>query len=134
MHSATDSGLPFFDFQAGHLTWRGLSSLFDLFTILAAFFIGKRLRGNAVGLLAAVFFAASPLAIQKAHFATVNSITAFLVTAALYFALLVQKRGNLQSYIFFWRSYRRGGRQQNQRGATGWHHRCCRQHTGGANL
>ena len=101
MHSATESGLPLFDHQGGHLTWRGISSIFDLFTILAIFVLGRRLRGNWVGLIAALFYAASPLAIQKAHFATVNSVTAFLVTAALYFAVVAQQRGKLRSYILF---------------------------------
>ncbi len=101
VRNATSSGLPFFDYQSGHLVWRGLSALFDMLTILAVFALGRRVHGNWVGLLAAVFYAAAPLAIQKAHFGTVNAIASFLVTLALYMAVAVQQRGKLSHYLLF---------------------------------
>lgn len=99
--SAADAGLTLFDFQGGHLVWRGLSMLFDMLSILAVFAIGARIHNRWVGLLAAVFYAAAPLAIQKAHFGTVNAIASFFVVLALYFAIRAQQRGRLQLYLLF---------------------------------
>ncbi len=101
VRNATASGLPLFDFQGGHLVWRGLSAIFDLLTIVMVFALGKRLHGTWVGLFAALFYAAAPLAIQKAHFGTVNAIASFLVTVALYFAVAVQQRGKYRYYLLF---------------------------------
>ncbi len=95
------SGSPIFDWQGGHLVWRGLSMIFDLLTVLLVFALGARLHNRWVGLAAAVFYAAAPLAIQKAHFGTVNAITVFWVTAALYCAVVVQQRGRLWAYLGF---------------------------------
>jgi YYY domain-containing protein len=75
-----------FDFQGGPLVWRFFSALFDCGTILLIFFIGARLHGRGVGLLAALLYAAFPLAIQKAHFGTVNAITTFFVALAIWAA------------------------------------------------
>ena len=101
VRSATSSGLPLFDFQGGHLVWRGLSAIFDLLTIIAVFALGKRVHGTWVGVFAALFYAAAPLAIQKAHFGTVNAIASFLVTAALYLAVCAQQRGRFIHFLLF---------------------------------
>ena len=101
VEAATTSDFPLFDFQGGHLVWRGISMVFDALTILAVFALGRRIGGNWVGLLAALFYAAAPLAIQKAHYGTVNAATSFMVTVALYYAVAVQQRGNLGSYVLF---------------------------------
>jgi len=93
------SGL--FSYQGQTLIWRHLSALFDTLTIIVIFFIGRRLHNNWVGLIAAVLYAAAPLAIQKAHFGTVNAITAFFVTAALWAAVHVQQRGRYLHYTLF---------------------------------
>ena len=101
VRAATDAGLPLFYFQGGHLVWRGFSTIFDILGILAIFALGARMHNRWVGLLAAVLYAAAPLAIQKAHFGTVNSIAALFVILALYFALRVQQRGRLMPYLLF---------------------------------
>ena len=101
VQTATRVGIPIFDWQGGHLVWRGLSMIFDLLAVLLVFALGARLHSRWVGLAAAVFYAAAPLAIQKAHFGTVNAITAFWVTAALYCAVAVQQRGRLWAYLGF---------------------------------
>ena len=97
----TDAGLPFFDYQGGHLVWRGISTIFDVLTIMMVFALGRRTHNSWVGLLAALFYAAAPLAIQKAHFGTVNAVTSFFVTLALYYAIGAQQRGRLGSYFMF---------------------------------
>ncbi|MCY4018561.1 MAG: DUF2298 domain-containing protein [Chloroflexi bacterium] len=101
VRDATEAGFPLFDWQGGHLVWRGLSALFDLLTIVLIFALGSRIQGRWVGLIAAALYAAAPLAIQKSHYATTNAIAACLVTLALYFAVTVQQRGRLSSYLFF---------------------------------
>lgn len=101
LRQATAAGLPLVDFQSGHLVWRGISTIFDLLTILLVFALGRRIHGSWVGLLAALFYAAAPLAIQKAHFGTVNAATTFFVTLALYYAVGAQQRGKLGSFLLF---------------------------------
>lgn len=101
VRGASEAGFAIFDFQGGHLVWRGISMIFDLLTILAVYALGRRMRGEWAGLLAALFYAAAPLAIQKAHFGTVNAATSFLVTLALYCAVAVQQRGRLREYLLF---------------------------------
>ncbi|MGB1288331.1 MAG: glycosyltransferase family 39 protein, partial [Aggregatilineales bacterium] len=90
-----------FDFQGGTLTWRFLSAFFDVGTIILIFFTASRMHNRWVGLLAAVLYAAAPLAIQKAHFGTVNSVTAFFVMLALWAAVAVQDRGRYGYYAIF---------------------------------
>ena len=101
IRAATDAELPFFDFQSGHLVWRGFSMIFDILSILVIFAIGARLHNRWVGLMAAAFYAAAPLAIQKAHFGTVNAIASFFVILALYFAIRAQQRGRLLFFLLF---------------------------------
>lgn len=90
-----------FDWQGDHLVWRGLSALFDLLTVVLICALGSRLHGRWAGLAAAALYAAAPLAIQKSHYATTNAIAACLVTLALCFAVAVQQRGKLSSYLLF---------------------------------
>ena len=101
VRGAVDAGLPVFDWQGGHLVWRGLSAIFDLITILLIFALGRRMHNRWVGLAAAILYAAAPLAIQKAHYGTTNAIAACMVTLALYFAVAVQQRGKLLHYLLF---------------------------------
>jgi len=97
----TQAGNPLFDWQGGHLVWRGMSMIFDMLAVLVVFALGARLHNKWTGLLAAVLYASAPLAIQKAHFGTVNAVTSFLVTFALYCAVVVQQRGRLWAYTLF---------------------------------
>ena len=101
VRDAATAGLPLFDWQGGHLVWRGLSALFDFLTIILIFAMGTRLHNRWVGLIAAILYAAAPLAIQKAHYGTTNAIAACMVTAALYLAISVQQRGKLSAYLLF---------------------------------
>ncbi len=101
LRAGTEAGLPFFDFLAPHLVWRGISMVFDILSILVVFLLGRRVHDQRVGLLAALFYASSPLAIQLAHFGTVNAIACFWVCLALYFAVGVQQRGVHGAYWWF---------------------------------
>ena len=101
VRAATNDGLPFFDYQGGHLVWRGFSMIFDMLSILVIYALGARMHNRWVGLVSALLYAAAPLAIQKAHFGTVNAIAAFFVVLSLYFAVRVQQRGGLLPYLLF---------------------------------
>lgn len=101
VRAATNDGLPFFDYQGGHLVWRGFSMIFDMLSILVIYALGARTHNRWVGLVSALLYAAAPLAIQKAHFGTVNAIAAFFVVLSLYFAVRVQQRGGLLPYLLF---------------------------------
>ncbi len=101
LRAGTDAGLPFFDFLTQHLVWRGISMIFDNLAIVLVFLLGQRIHCRRVALLAALFYASSPLAAQLAHFGTVNSIACFFVVAALYFAVGAQQRGRHGAYWWF---------------------------------
>lgn len=88
-------------FQTGALVWRFLSAVFDIGSIILVFLVGSRLHHRYVGLLAAILYAAAPLAIQKAHYGTVNAITAFFVMLGIYFAVRAQEKGGWWSYLGF---------------------------------
>lgn len=95
------AGSSLFNFQGGTLVWRFFSAVFDCGTILLIFFIGARQHSWRTGLLAAVLYAAAPLAIQKSHFGTVNAITTFFVALALWAAVGVQDKGHRIYYVVF---------------------------------
>lgn len=91
----------FFSFQGGPVVWRFFSALFDVGTIFLVFLIGTRLHHYRLGLLAALLYAAMPLAIQKAHYGTVNAITTFFVALAVWAAARVQDKGRWIDFIIF---------------------------------
>jgi YYY domain-containing protein len=78
---------PFASYQGIQLLGRGLSALLDLFTLLFMYFIGKRLYGVKVGVLAAALGAATVLQIQQSHFYTSDIFAAFFVVAAMFFII-----------------------------------------------
>ncbi len=67
---------------------RGLSALWGAATVLLLGLLGRRLYGEAVGLLAAALLAVTVTHLQNCHFATNDVPLAFLVLAAL--ALLLR--------------------------------------------
>lgn len=95
------NNVPFVDFQSHALVWRVLSAFFDVGTIILVFLIGRRMHNKWVGLIAAILYACFPLAIHKAHFGTVNAITNFFVTLAIFAAVAVQDTGKLRWYTLF---------------------------------
>jgi YYY domain-containing protein len=79
-------------------TGRTLSTLFDLGSVLMVFLIGRRLYGERVGLLGALFLALSALPIQLAHFFTVDATTGFFVLLAVYWAVRAQQGGGIGTF------------------------------------
>lgn len=73
---------------------RFLSAVFDMLTLLAVFLIASSLFNPWAGTAAAAFYAASVLAIQNAHFFTVDSPATAFICWALYFAVRAAGRPN----------------------------------------
>src|SRR5262249_17482253 len=71
------------------------------FTILFLFLIGSELFDVRVGLLAAALYSFTALAIQLAHFYTVDSFTTCFVTATFYFAARLLHRHRWRDYLVF---------------------------------
>ncbi len=78
---------PFASYQGVQLLGRALSAIFDLFTLIFMFLIGKRLFGVKAGLLAAALGAATVMQIQQSHFYTADIFATFFVVAALFFII-----------------------------------------------
>ncbi len=78
---------PFASYDGIQLLGRALSALLDLFTLIFMFFIGKRLYGVKVGVLAAALGAATVLQIQQSHFYTADMFATFFVVAAMFFII-----------------------------------------------
>lgn len=95
------AGSAIFNYQGETLVWRWLSAFFDVGSVLLVYWLGARLGGRWTGLLAAFLYACAPLAIQKAHYGTVNSITAFFVVLALLAASYVQDKPRWWAYGLF---------------------------------
>jgi len=72
---------------------RYVSALFDLFTVLLVFLIGKRLHSNRVGLIAACFYALAVLPIQLSHFMTVDTLTNTFGMVTVYIGVWIATRG-----------------------------------------
>jgi YYY domain-containing protein len=73
---------------------RTLSALADLGTVLLVYLIGRCLYGDAVGLLGAGLAALGALAIQQAHFFTVDSMACFFIVLTAYFSVRAGRSGS----------------------------------------
>jgi YYY domain-containing protein len=104
-NSARDDALvqmcdgPEFTGYRSKLVGRVFSGLMDLGTILLVFFIGRRLYGDATGLLAAALVSVTAFLIQQAHFFTVDSALCFFVTLTAYSAVRTAQTGTWTSFI-----------------------------------
>jgi len=83
-----------------HLVGRVLSALFDLGSVIGLFFVGRRLYGARVGLLASALLALTALNIQTSHFFAVDTFTTFFALASFYFAVRVAEGGRWWHYGF----------------------------------
>ncbi|MEP6984779.1 MAG: DUF2298 domain-containing protein, partial [Chloroflexota bacterium] len=89
---------------AGYYGARGvgriISALSEMLIILATFFIGLRLHGKWVGLLAALLYSCTVFSIQQSHFYTADAVADLMVILAILGAVWVQTDGKIGSYIF----------------------------------
>ncbi|MDF1500884.1 MAG: DUF2298 domain-containing protein [Anaerolineales bacterium] len=84
-----------------HLVGRAVSASFDLISIVIVYYIGKRLYGRPVGLLAALFTSLSALLIQHAHFFVVDPVANTFILAGFYFAVRIMDDNRPLDYAFF---------------------------------
>ena len=87
------------DTDASRLVGRAVSAAAGLATILLTYILGLRAYGKAAGLLAAFLLAVMPMAIQAAHFATVDGMLATGAVWICLHALGVARKGQMQDYI-----------------------------------
>ncbi len=84
-----------------HLVGRTVSAVADMVTVLLVFLIGRRLYGKWVGLLGAMFYAGSALAIQLSHFFTTDAFTVVPVALAMWFAVRAMDENHWYDYALF---------------------------------
>lgn len=82
------------------LAGRVVTMLLGTATIALLFALGRRLYGQAVGLLAALLYAVAPLAVVHAHFLTVDVPATFFVTLALLCASRLLTLSTRRDYVF----------------------------------
>jgi YYY domain-containing protein len=78
---------------------RIISGLFDSGTVVFIFFTALLLFGPKAALFSSALLAFTPLHIHSAHFATVDTFTAFFIAGLVYFAARIYKYGTLAGYI-----------------------------------
>lgn len=86
------------DYNQITILGRIMSGLFDIFTILLVFLIGRRVFSSSVGLLAAFFYSVSVLPIQLSHFYAVDTFLNFFMALTTY--LLIKSLYKPKSLLF----------------------------------
>ena len=82
-----------------YLIARGLSALFGTATLVITYLIGKRVKNDETGLLAALFLAFSYQHVIHSHYCTVDIALAFFFTLAVYQCLILFYHDHLARYI-----------------------------------
>ncbi|MBI4057980.1 glycosyltransferase family 39 protein [Candidatus Microgenomates bacterium] len=63
------------------------------------YWVGKRLYGQRIGLVAAFFLSVSFLHVQESHYIKEDVLIGFLAILAFYFTVLIVKNGKLRNYV-----------------------------------
>lgn len=82
-----------------YLTGRIVTDLLGTATIAVIYFLGRRLYGRKAGLLAALLYAVTPIAVQHSHFLTVDVPATFFVSLALLWAARLLTRQTWADYV-----------------------------------
>jgi len=78
---------------------RRQSAVFGVLTVLLLILLGRRLYGDAVGIVAGLLLAACALHIQNSRFLAVDVTLTFMVLLALFAFLRVSSEGRLRDYV-----------------------------------
>ena len=87
------------DPTAFYLIARGLSAVFGTATLCIVYLIGKRVKHEGVGLLAALFLALSSQHVVHSHYCTVDVTLTFFFTLAIYQCLMLFHSDHLLRYV-----------------------------------
>ncbi len=87
------------DVRYVYITARLLAVLISCLTLYLVWLLGARWFGELTGLLAVFIVAIAPLAVQLAHFYTVDGLFTLLVLAAVYSLLNALEKDNLRWFI-----------------------------------
>lgn len=87
------------DMGALYLCGRVLIVLFHVASLWVLYDIGRRLSGHHAGLLAALFFSLSPIALVNSHNLKPHPYSAFWCLAALRFMLVAYESGKRRDYL-----------------------------------
>jgi YYY domain-containing protein len=90
-----DGCIPFTSYDRVYQVGRALSALSDLFTILFAWLLARRVFGVRTAHLTALLLALTVLNIQLSHFFTVDTFATCFVMGALFFGQRAWERENL---------------------------------------
>jgi len=82
-----------------YLIARGLSAVFGTATLCITYLIGKRVKHEGVGLLAALFLAFSSQHVVHSHYCTVDIPLTFFFTLAVYQCLILLHNDHLLRYV-----------------------------------
>lgn len=82
-----------------YLIDRALSVLFGTATILAVYYLARRLWGRRTALVAALFMALAYLHARDSHFGTTDVAMVFLALTSLIFMVRARQEGGLGSYV-----------------------------------
>ena len=82
-----------------YLIARGLSAVLGIATLGITYLIGKKVKGEEVGLLSALFLALSYQHVIHSHYCTVDIALTFFFTLAIYQCLMLFQRDHSWSYI-----------------------------------
>lgn len=94
-------GLGRIGYDEVHLVGRALAAGFDVLTILLLYFLGRKMSGKWIGVLAAGFYAFSVLPIQHSHFFVVDIFANTFLVAGFIFVFRAQQEGRLSDYMLF---------------------------------
>lgn len=81
------------------LSVRTLSALLSCLTLWVLWILGRRYFGRAAACIAVTITAVAPLAVQQAHFYTVDGVFTLIIVAAFYAMLVASERGDLRLYL-----------------------------------
>jgi hypothetical protein len=82
-----------------YLIARGLSATLGACTVVIVYLLGKRIKSDAVGLVAALFAALSYQHLIHSHYATVDVALTFFFTCAVYQCIVLCADGRLVRYL-----------------------------------
>lgn len=92
-------GLISFDSYSLILAARYISAVFGTLTIFIVYLIGKTLYTRQIGLIAASFLTAAPLAVAQSHYGSIDSAVTFFISISFLFSSKLIKSNKLKYYI-----------------------------------